>query len=56
MKDKVIKILINAGIGILTSLASLYLGAGAVETVVASGTVTGVVGSRVWDAFTGVSA
>lgn len=47
MKDKIIKILINAGIGVLTSVASLYLGAGAVETVAASGAMTGTVGARV---------
>lgn len=49
MKGKIAKILINACIGVLTSVASLYLGASAVETVAASGTVTAAVGNRVAD-------
>lgn len=56
MKDKIVKILINASIGVLTSLASLYLGAGAVETVAVSGTVTGAVGGRVGDMLSAVFA
>ena len=56
MKDKIVKILINACIGVLTSLASLYLGADAVETVAASGTVTGAIGGRVADVLTSVLA
>lgn len=46
MKEKIIKILINASIGVLTSIASLYLGGSAAETVVASGAATAAIGGR----------
>lgn len=52
MKEKIFKILINASIGVLTSIASLYLGGSLVETVVVSGTATATVGDRVANAMT----
>lgn len=49
MKEKVIKALINGVIGVLTSIATIYLGGSAVETVAASGLVTGASGKRIAD-------
>lgn len=56
MKEKVIKILINAVIGALTSIATIYIGAGAAEAVAASGVVSGSVGGRIADAVTAAMA
>lgn len=50
MKEKIIRILINASIGVLTSIASIYLGGSAVEAVVASGAATATVGDRMANA------
>lgn len=52
MKEKILKILINAGIGVLTSIASIYLGGSVAETVIASGAATATVGDRVAGAMT----
>lgn len=49
MKEKIIKALINGVIGVLTSIATIYLGASAAEAVAASGVTTGAVGERVSD-------
>lgn len=49
MKDKIIKILINAAVGALTSIATVYLGASTTEAVLTSAAATGALGSRVAD-------
>lgn len=49
MKEKIIKILINAVIGALTSIATIYVGAGAAEAVAAGGVASGAIGGRVAD-------
>jgi hypothetical protein len=49
MKEKIIRILINAVLGALASIATIYLGAEATEAVAASGIVSGSVGGRVAD-------
>lgn len=56
MKEKIIKILVNAVIGALTSIATIYIGAGAAEAVAASGVVTGSVGGKIADAVTASTA
>lgn len=50
MKEKIINALINGVIGVLTSIATIYLGGSAAETVAASGLVTGVSGKHIADA------
>lgn len=54
MKDKIIKILINAAVGALTSIATVYLGASATEAVLTSTAATGALGGRIADAVTSV--
>lgn len=49
MKEKIIKALINGAIGILTSVATIYIGASAAEAVAVSGATTATVGGRVAD-------
>lgn len=49
MKEKIIKALINGVIGVLTSIATIYLGASAAEAVTASGVVAGTLGERASD-------
>lgn len=49
MKEKIIAALVNAAIGVLTSIATIYLGASTVEVVAAGGAVTGALGQRVAD-------
>lgn len=56
MKEKIFKILINACIGVLTSIASIYLGGSAAETVVVSGAATAAVGDRMANAMTALLA
>lgn len=50
MKQHLIKITVNALIGVLTSVATLYLGGQAAEAVAASGATAGVFGQRAADA------
>lgn len=56
MKEKIIKILINASIGVLTSIASIYLGGSVVETVAVSGATTATIGDRMADAMAALFA
>lgn len=56
MKAKIIKVLINGVIGILTSIATIYLGASTVEAVTASGLTTSAVGERASDAILSILA
>lgn len=46
MKEKIVKIVVNALIGALTSIASVYLGASAVEAVAVGGTSTAAIGEQ----------
>lgn len=50
MKEKIIKVLINAVIGAITSIATIYLGASATETVAAGGVACCTIGGRIADA------
>lgn len=47
MKQQIIRVLVNAILGVVTSLATIYLGASATEAVAASGVVAGTFGERV---------
>lgn len=49
MKEKIIKVLINGIIGMVTSIATIYFGASAAEAVGASGAATSVIGGRASD-------
>ena len=56
MKEKIIKVLINAVIGALTSIATIYIGASTAEAIAAGGVASGAVGGRIADVVSSVLA
>ena len=56
MKQNVIKIVVNALIGALTSIVTLYLGGQATDVIAVSGVTTGAIGQRAADAAIAVLA
>lgn len=52
MKKQILRVLVNAILGVVTSIATIYLGASAAEAVAMSGAVTGTIGTRFVDGVT----
>lgn len=52
LKKQIIRVLVNAILGVVTSIATIYLGASAAEAIAVSGAVTGTLGAHATESVT----